>query len=534
MSFSIRVLNRLRTGFSTTVSEFLSDATQIKGAIRSKGNPISHAEFVELCQKTLIDDIPSLWQDLSLTGQFSAFIETSTHWILAVDPIRSYPLYYWLSGTTFTVTDAVLPDDRTPEPAFSPEFLWFGFVSGADTLYKGVKQLLAGQCLLINRSTGQIQSFFYAQHKAPQEWLTSAPEAFEALKHYDDALWARFIEDVGDRPIWIPLSAGYDGRYILAALLQRGLKSQLRCYTYGRPNSFEIAMAKRVCEQCDVPWTPVFFDNTTWRCFPEADSQEFLMHAFSGSAVPQWMEWVAFRQLLATTTVELNAVIVPGHSGDFLGGSHLRSELGSVKTEYGSSDAISSLFRHHGRLISPVSDEKNAIQIHLLAQYPQLAFWDAFSFTGLVESWNVINRQAKFIGNACQAYSWFGYDWKLPLLDFEFCQFWYQLPRSLRWNSRLYHQFLFETYFFPMGIDFQPPVTFTKKGSLALLKQHAPQAVYNGLKNWAKDMRRNTVDFNGWQWLNDELLRHIDTPTPYRNREDHALLAKWLVQKTVL
>ncbi len=534
MSFSIRVLNRLRVGFSTALSDFSTEATHIKGVIRSKGKVLTHSEFVDLCHTTPAEDIPYVWQDLSFSGQFSAIVETPTHWLLCVDPIRSFPLYYWLSGTTFTVSDTILLEDRKPDPLFVPEFLWFGFVSGADTLFKGAKQLLAGQCLFINRLTGQVNSFYYAQHKASQEWLGHEADALEELKIQDTAMWDRFIEDVGNRPVWIPLSGGYDGRYILAALLQRGFKDRIRCYTYGRPNSFEITLAKRIAEHCDVPWTPVYFDAKTWDCFSDPDSQAFLMHAFSGSAIPQWMEWVAFRQLLATSSVEFNAVIVPGHSGDFLGGSHLQSELGSLKSEYSPVDCVASLFRHHGRLIPPTAEEKDATQVHLQTQFPQLSYWDTFSFTGTMESWNVINRQSKFIGNACQAYSWFGYDWKMPLWDFEFCQFWYKMPLSLRLNSTLYHRFLFDTYFSPLGIDFRPPISITKKGSLALLKQKCPSPIYNTLKNWAKSRRRNTVDFNGWQWLNDTLLKHLNEPVPYHYREDHALLAKWIVQKTIL
>lgn len=545
MSFSLHIINRLHAGFSTPFSEISpldsldpekksgQGTSQIKGVIRSQNNLLSHKDFATLCWEASSDDLPFIWQDLNLTGQFSAIIDTQTHWLLCTDPIRSYPLYYWFSGNTLTVSDAVLATDRKPNTLLANEFLWTGFVSGSDTLYKGVKQVLAGQCVLIHKTTGHIQSFIYAPHKASEMVPVTQAGALADLHEQDKALWDRFVEEIGNRPIWIPLSGGYDGRYILAALIQRGLKDRIHCYTYGRLGSFEMTLAKKIANHCEVPWTPVLFSDSTWTCFEDEDSQQFLEVAFSGSAVPQWMEWVAFRQLVTSTDVPLNAVIVPGHSGDFLGGSHLKSELGQVKAEFEYEELFQAIYRHHGRLISPNSDEQHLFEVNLSTQLPQLSHLDAFTFASAIEHWNVQNRQAKFIGNACQAYSWFGYDWKMPLWDYSYCKFWYKLPLSMRWNSSLYHQFLFDTYFKPLGIDFTPPVTITKQGFLAEFQKKCPKPLYNTLKNWAKDVRRDKVDFNGWQWLNDELQKHLDSPIRYRDREDHALLTKWLIQKFI-
>lgn len=542
MPFSIRILNRQHTGFLTPFSELETPSfespsvlllSQIKGIVRSHNVILSHKAFVDCCLALPIDDLPYTWQELQISGQFSAIVDLGSHWLLCTDPIRSYPLYYWFSDSTLFVTDTLLPTDRKPNLALAPEFLWFGFVSGSDTLYKGAKQVLAGQCVLIHKITGQIQSFFYAPHKVAEMAPTTVAGALADLYEYDQALWDRFLEEIGDRPIWIPLNGELGSLHILSALIKRGYKQQIYSFSYGRLGLSDMEIAKQVADQCKIPWFPILFSDATWASFSDEESQNFIKHSFSGSAIPQWMEWVAFRQLITSIDVPLNAVIVPGHGGDFLGGSHLRSELGDEKSDYPSTELIPALCQHHGKLITPSLDERQVLYTHLSAQLPSRAFWDTFSFASVLESWNVLNRQSKFIGNACQAYSWFGYDWKMPLWDYSYAQFWHKLPRSMRSANSLYHRFLFETYFTPLGIGDIAPITVTKRGVLSQFKQYCPTPFYNTLKNWAKDIRRESVDFNGWQWLNDELQKHIDGPVSYREREDHALLAKWLVQKFI-
>ena len=65
----------------------------------------------------------------------------------------------------------------------------------------------------------------------------------------------------------------------------------------------------------------------------------------------------------------------------------------------------------------------------------------------IFESWDQKERQAKFIVNSAKVYSFFGYDYSLPLFDNELTDFFSALPFSLKFNKNLYDFVLKEHVF---------------------------------------------------------------------------------------
>ncbi len=112
-----------------------------------------------------LDEIKTLL--LKQVNPFSCVIE-SKDWVFAVvDRIRAYPIFYGFSSDTGVVSNCA----RTAQRAGNAiqlnqtsllEFCMAGYVSGSETLYKGLNQLQAGEFLLWcrNDERAQLQRYY--------------------------------------------------------------------------------------------------------------------------------------------------------------------------------------------------------------------------------------------------------------------------------------------------------------------------------------------------------------------------------------
>ncbi len=72
-----------------------------------------------------------------------------------------------------------------------------------------------------------------------------------SMDELEALLWdvfRRLDKAIGDRPIVVPLSAGYDSRLVVSALHALGRRNVI-CFSYGKPGGFEITTAKAVAEK---------------------------------------------------------------------------------------------------------------------------------------------------------------------------------------------------------------------------------------------------------------------------------------------
>src|SRR5690554_3472882 len=88
-----------------------------------------------------------------LTGFFSLVKHEGHTVFAAVDHIRSRPLFYAVNQQGFYLSDSAewvrqQVNDTVMDEYAKAEFQMTGYVTGRDTLYKHVKQLQAGECLV--------------------------------------------------------------------------------------------------------------------------------------------------------------------------------------------------------------------------------------------------------------------------------------------------------------------------------------------------------------------------------------------------
>jgi len=380
----------------------------------------------------------------TLNGCFAIVCLSGNAVFAAVDRIRSMPLFYTsgLGGMILSddarIAAGTLSNIRTGDLPLA-EFLLTGYVTGRDTLCEGLFQMRAGE--MLEWDGGMPDPTLSTYYSYVHRERTDLPEAalhsqLEAL-HMDIA--CRLAESAAGRQIVIPLSGGLDSRLIARCLAKLDVPDVL-CFSYGNPRSREARLSKVVANAHKLPWVFVPQDAKMWHSAYQSDARKhYYLLADNLSASAHIQDWLAVRELQARHLVREDAVFVPGHSADFLEGSHL-PELFLSKPSFSPLDVAEAIIARHYRLWNFSAVEiptREALTGRIMAATGH-ADMSPEGAAGAFETFDWRERQAKFIVNSVRVYEFFGYDWRLPLWDNALLDFWSAMPLSARMGRSFY------------------------------------------------------------------------------------------------
>jgi asparagine synthase (glutamine-hydrolysing) len=121
---------------------------------------------------------------------------------------------------------------------------------------------------------------------------------------------------------------------------------------------------------------------------------------------------------------EPDCLFVPGHSGDFVAGSHIPANA-FERPNFTLADAADVVFAKH-YLLAPLkffeTSRQNWAEL-IRDRLERDGIATAWEYADVFEKWDWQERQAKFICNPVRVYYFFGYDWWMPLWDKEFMGF---------------------------------------------------------------------------------------------------------------
>lgn len=391
----------------------------------------------------------------SLNGFFSVVWRQPSGWLLISDKVRSRPLFWRAVNTAASIgadaeqpliiSDSVYqwPDTILSKDELSvEEFLHTGYVTGSATLFRGIAQVQSAQIVQLD-AQGQVSCIQNYDHffavSTPVD-TTAQSEAFwlQQLDHQMTAVTARLISYASGRQIVLPLSGGYDSR-ILAVYLKRAGYNNLCCFTFGRNGSKEVEISQRVAKALGISWYKVVYSRAMWQQLsvqPEFESYLQFMHG--AVSVPNLQVYPALKQLIEQGVIQPDAVMVPGHTGDFISGGHLPSGVLQDQTQLFNHIVT----RHYELSKAPLSEElQNKLQLQLeqMIQSAEAVGADLFA---VAECWNWKERQAKFIVNSNRYYEFFKLDWWMPLWDCELTNWYQTVPRPLRKGKKLWIRFV--------------------------------------------------------------------------------------------
>ena len=391
---------------------------------------------------------PDAWVDLlsQCNGFFAIARYSTSATLVAVDRVRSIPVFYGQQGGTVFISDEAdwvrqRVGDTEMEPVAREEFQLAGYVTGSDTLYPNVKQLQAGELLHIvdgEQTELTTHRWYRFTHSEPEHW--SEAKLRDGLEQVAESSIRRLAEYAAGRQIVVPLSGGYDSR-LIASLLKRIGYHNILTFTYGVPGNKQSKYSRRVAEALSVPWHFVEYTESKWREAWQTDERFAFQRWSSGwASLPHVQDWLAVRQLKADGIIAEDVVFCPGHTGDFIAGGHIPDDF-TLGQPVGSLDVIRSVFKNHLSL-APWDLITNRAETYWSGRVADRAeagtIATASAAVDAYEKWEWQERQAKFIVNSVRVYEFYGHDWWLPLWDAEFVSFWQEVPLYLRKGKKWY------------------------------------------------------------------------------------------------
>lgn len=401
----------------------------------------------------------------TVNGFFAVVIQTETHVIAAVDRIRSFPLFYSRKLNEWIVSDDAdyLRFLTAPEPfdeTSTLEFLVLGYVTNERTLDPTISQIQAGEVFTLELTSGVIKKQRYYLFRHVVEAID--PDAkIETLNGVMESVFERLIRFLNGRQAVIPLSGGNDSRMI-AQMLKRAGYENVVCYTYGYRWHWEVIVSHKVAETLNYPWIYLPFTRRKWyNWFQLAERMTYYRYGSHFASIAHLQDWPAVMLLKQQGRISPDAVFVPGHSGDFIGGSHLPLGFGKRNslTETELRSAI--YFRHYN--LWEWSDEASWFEPCLAetinaAVHPEPVM-DMETASDLFEWWDWQERQAKYINNSARVYEFWGYDWSMPFWDNALLEFWQTVPLEWRLDKKLYNLHVSKFHPAPLHI----PTVFERK-----------------------------------------------------------------------
>lgn len=382
-------------------------------------------------------------------GHFAAVIQGAAGTVAITDVVASFPLFLANRHGTVQIGNSAAAMIRSlglggghvdPEQALSMAMA--GFTTGPATLYRDMMPLACAEVVAV-RPDATVERRRWSSYRS---WEIEERSDETAARQLRDLLlhqFERLKDGAAGRPIAVPLSAGLDSRLIVSALRHVGARD-VRCFAYGLPDNFEAAASRRIAEALGYAWTFVPYTRARQRAvFASSDHAAYVRTADSAMAVPFEQDYLAIRDLRDSGWLPPDAVLVNGQSGDFITGGHVSAGLARPLTGMGAEERWGKVFaaqvaKHYGlwrALATPANLARIEALLRPVAEVPENAY-------GLYELLEYENRQSKYVVGGQRVYDHFGLDWRLPLWDRVFVDFWRTVPVRHKLGQALYRDVL--------------------------------------------------------------------------------------------
>ena len=391
----------------------------------------------------------------ALDGQFALVAQSPNRTLAATDRIGSIPLFFREDADGYMIDSEArrLATDLDPA-AIDPEALltlaMAGYTIGPRTLHRGLEVVSPGEAVLFQDGAGARRKRYYAY----RPWTAEAVDSVTLEQNLADvtgAVLEKLVAGLDGRPVMIPLSAGLDSRLIAAGLRHLGYRD-VRCYSYGQRGNHEAAAGRRIASALGYDWRFVEHTPEQQRAtFSSALCRDYVAFCDTLSAIPFQQDFHAVRTLRDSGYAPADAIFVNGQSGDYLSGNHIPASLcdpAPPRLDEASRwrRIVDALIAKHFSLWAHLKTPGNLAHVAELLQADLVrignALGDPCRDFGLFEASEFDNRQSKYVIAGQRCYEFFGFEWRLPLWDRDYLDFWEQAPISAKCRQTLYRRML--------------------------------------------------------------------------------------------
>ena len=376
---------------------------------------------------------------LSLDGHYALVAQRNGIILAVVDKVRSIPLFYDSQEISSHAPSLICSKKLNLDAIISLKMS--GFTIGEDTLYKGLNSLIAGQFILCENT--KIVKKQYYQY---QPWQVNQKKYdVELLAQTTLGILKKMIRSLNGRQVVIPLSAGNDSRLIASGLKELGYEN-VKCYSYGIKGNFEAKIAKIIAKRLgyEFMFIPLnikderkYYKSIEFKNFLKfADTLVAVQYFQSISTIPKLKDWI-----------DDDAVFINGNGGDFMSGEHIKKSFNeanhTLEIDKRKEVIIQESIKKHFCLWGNLKTQSNLdnISIQLEREIP-IKLKSTKNDHGLYEYLEFNNRQSKYVISSQRCYEFYGYQWRLPLWDDDYLNFWKGVPLNLKKNQKLYIEML--------------------------------------------------------------------------------------------
>lgn len=455
-------------------------------------------------------------------GNFIWIYEDEEKVLFGTDTIRSYPLWYFYDGKEFCLSDDISFLKGKFQPKVNEEQLYFfehvGYTCGEATLLENIYCPQALSIFEFDKRNSTIRS----KHIVLQESNSNIEEFEKPFNEVSSRLFENLVEKLENKTAFIPLSAGWDSRFILAGLVKKGF-SNIICFTYGKTNSYEIEIARATCEKLNIPWHFVEYNDAVFENYKTAFAWEYEQFASQYTSIAYEQDFFAVWKLKQDNILPSDSVFLPGYCGDLLSGSKLPHLSEKNDNKFLINKIIDTQL---GKDFIGNKRITELLKKHTKIYIDSLMHLDSFL---QFEHWYGNHKSNKFINNGVRCYEYFGYEWIVPFSFYEYMQFWFGISPASRSGRTLYKEMITKHYFKPLGIDFDNETMAEKLelSSVKKLNSILPESVKHFLKNIL--LKTSEQDVNSLMNFGKILLK--DAGIERNAKDENQAHALWLLKK---
>lgn len=364
-----------------------------------------------------------------------------------------YPIFYTQSDEGFLISSVSAKlNFRGIDSANLAYLKYYGFVPGDKTLYSSVFSISCGRRCIIEGGAISYEWDRNSYAVSKDQILNMDRFAIKVgLKSAIDQAFDQLVVALNGRQAVIPLTAGYDSRLILTSLLDRKYHNIL-CFTYGKPGCQEVETARKVAHIAGVRWVHTDITDDFISQHNDIDAiNSFFSYLSNGRSTVWLCDYFAMKCLQQANVLDQDAVFIPGHSGDFLGGSQFIKHI--------------PIDLNYECVVSTYSRLKSVLNRDLFYSSKEYLIYDAHTFSqkysrqligySIFEDIDFIEKISKEILNSSKVFEYFGYQVLLPFFNTQLVDYCKTIPVKYKIGKRLYNDVLIDFCFGKYDLVFE-------------------------------------------------------------------------------